>query len=110
MPKYSLPKKMLQLDKNNEVKVYKYHTEFSQAKDALTYKNHSNNYWTQYKRTHDYLGALRGTGEPKEYPSRSSYNIFTGKILNFKQIFVKNCYNKKKIFIQVKPCLNQVGV
>ena len=39
------------------------------------------NYWTQYKRTHDYLGVKRGPGSPKQYPDRPSYNIFTGILL-----------------------------
>lgn len=35
-------------------------------------------YWTQYNSSHNYLGLKRGPGEPRDYPDRPSYNIFTG--------------------------------
>jgi len=61
------------------------------------------NYWTQYKRTHDYLGTKRGPGLPKEYPDRPSYNLFTGilyELLNCIQIIQIEKVNETK---------NQIG-
>jgi hypothetical protein len=37
-------------------------------------------YFTQYTRTHSYLGAKLGPGEAKEYPERPSYDPLTGTL------------------------------
>jgi len=36
-------------------------------------------YWTQYNRIHNKLGAMRGPGVAREYPTRQSYNPITGE-------------------------------
>lgn len=68
---------MYQLEKDNKVK--EYHNRKSTIKDTLIVNKDEPSYWTQYKRTHDYLGHLRGEGVPKSYPDRATYNILTGK-------------------------------
>lgn len=99
MPKYSLPKKVsnfkrksrsdriinknfinlkvYQLEKDGEVKQYK--NRQSNIGEALKPNDDDTTYWTQYKRTHDILGATRGPGVPREYPDRPGYNVLTGK-------------------------------
>lgn len=48
-------------------------------------KNEPGNYFTQYKRTHDYLGQLRGPGEARDYPDRKAYNVLNCiTIISFK--------------------------
>jgi hypothetical protein len=47
-------------------------------KEMLSENKNDVNYWTQYKRIHDYLGHLRGPGVAHEFPDRRSYNVLTG--------------------------------
>ena len=79
MPKYSVPKQIYQLEKDNHVKIY--HNRNSTIKNTLAFEKDTS-YWTQYKRTHDHLGNLRGNGVPRTYPDRQSYNVLTGKLQN----------------------------
>ncbi|WAQ96568.1 hypothetical protein MAR_029258 [Mya arenaria] len=37
------------------------------------------NYFTQYRRTHDKLGTVLGTGVPRDFPVRQEYNVITGE-------------------------------
>ncbi|RNA40204.1 hypothetical protein BpHYR1_041446 [Brachionus plicatilis] len=80
MPKYSVGKQLNQLEKENKIR--EYNNRKSTINEALVIDKHEPNYWTQYKRTHDYLGHLRGNGVSKIYPEKESYNILTGEIIN----------------------------
>jgi hypothetical protein len=62
------------------------------SQQGIAQENTVPSYWSQYKRTHDYLGAKLGTGEPRELPDRKAYNI-----LNCKLGFHFNKKNKRKI-------------
>ncbi|CAF1059738.1 unnamed protein product [Brachionus calyciflorus] len=77
MPKYSVGKQMNQLIRDNKIK--EYNNRKSTITEALIIDKHEPNYWTQYKRTHDYLGHLRGAGVQKKYPEKETYNILTGE-------------------------------
>lgn len=62
---------------NNKVKIYPNRN--STIKEALVHNKDDNNYWTEYNRTHNLLGAKRGPGETRELSSRINYNVLTGK-------------------------------
>ncbi len=67
---------MLQLEKDNKLKIYK--NQQSSIRDCLIHDKNEPSYWTEYSRSHSLLGAKRGTGQSKDYPERVSYNILTG--------------------------------
>lgn len=77
MPKYSLPKQIFQLEKESQVRVYKNQT--SSIRDTLVRDEKDPNFWTQYKRTHDHLGQLRGQGVQRSYSDRRGFNVLTGE-------------------------------
>ena len=79
MPKYSVPKQLKQLAKSNTVTVYP--NRRSAIRDVINGDAAPPNYWSQYKRTHSYLGYLRGPGEARPIADRPAYNIFTGETL-----------------------------
>lgn len=68
--------KIRQLEKDGKPKTYP--NRESKIRDALVMNEQEPNYWTQYNRTHGYLGRIRGNGVSKDYPDRPAYNIFTG--------------------------------
>lgn len=68
--------KLHQLEKQN--KITEYNNRKSTIKEALIFDKQQPTYWTQYKRTHDYLGHLRGNGVPKFNSEKETYNILTG--------------------------------
>jgi hypothetical protein len=69
--------KMHQLEKDSKVKIY--NNRHSSIKDSLVFNEKDTSYWTQYKRTHDYLGNLRGPGVERSYSDRRSFDVITGK-------------------------------
>ncbi len=85
--------KIYQLEKDQHVKTYRNRN--STIKNTLVFNENDTSYWTQYKRTHDHLGNLRGGGVSKAYPDRTSYNVLTGKIINLfkRSIFFMSCFN-----------------
>lgn len=53
-----------------------------QMHNVLTRENHKQNFFSQYKRIHDKLGAMVGPDEPRgprTPPVRKQYNILTGE-------------------------------
>lgn len=66
-----------QLEMNNKVKVYPNRN--STIKETLVHNKDETNYWTEYNRTHNLLGAKRGPGETRNLSSRINYNVLTGE-------------------------------
>lgn len=62
-----------------DLKVKTYNNRHSTIKDSLVHNERDTSYWTQYKRTHDYLGNLRGNGVTRQYLDRKSFDVITGK-------------------------------
>ena len=79
---------------NNKVKVYPNRN--STIKETLVHNKDETNYWTEYNRTHNLLGAKRGPGETRNLSSRINYNVLTGRfkiiILSLSQIGLKLSY------------------
>ena len=60
----------------------------SNVEEVLNLNPNDTNYWSEYKRYHNYLGYLRGPGVSREFPDRKSYNALTGKMhYKFNNIF-----------------------
>jgi hypothetical protein len=56
------------------------------------------NYWSEYKRYHNYLGYLRGPGVSREYPDRRSFNVLTGRqYFNFFVSVLIACFKAKQM-------------
>jgi hypothetical protein len=49
----------------------------TKASEGFARDKNETNYFTQYKRTHDYLGHKLGPGEPREYPDRKAFNVLS---------------------------------